>query len=480
MAGAQAVLIFILAFAQLCASGNPGVKVRLTKTGIEFANKMAYGEIIHQIQTLSIPDQSGSEGPISYTLSNIKITKVAPPTSSISLVPTKNGVSWALKNLGISIHADWKVKYKNGIIPISTSGSVDVTVSGMDLVETASFSTDKSGRPSIASSGCSDSIGGVSMEFHGGIAFIINLFRPTIEHKIKDILQPKVCEEVVGVVNNNAEKALASIAVTIEVAKVFLVDYRLVGSPNITEEYVEVYDKGEVFWKANATEAPLSPKPLPAWKNNSRHVYIWGTEYTPQTFLYQAHTHGYLKYNVTEKDLPHDYESYLNTTCKLKCIGSIVPPIGIKYPNSTVQLGLQTSAVPTVTMSNNTLTVDVSALVTMWARTPNNALPFLATLAVNASFTVQPNVTNERLSGKITGHAFKLSVVKSAVGYLHPALYNTVIDGILDIVVIPKLNDVAAKGAQLPIVDGVHFNNTILLVQEGSLMIGTDLAYKPK
>ncbi|KAK3743634.1 hypothetical protein RRG08_030757 [Elysia crispata] len=476
----QVALLFILVAVGQCTSVNPGVKVRVTKSGIEYANKVAYAEIIHQIKTLSIPDQSGQDGHISYTLTNIKVTGVSPPTSSISLVPKKDGVSWALTKLGISIHADWRVKYKEGIVHISTSGSVDASVSGMNLVETASFSIDKSGRPSIASRGCSDSIGSVSVSFHGGTAFIINLFRHTIEGKVKEILQPKVCDEVVEVVNKNAERALASIAVTIEVAKQFLVDYRLVAPPNITDEYFELFDKGEVFWKANLTEAPFSPMPIQAWTNNSRHVYIWGTEYTPNTFLYQAHTHGYLKYNVTKKDLPASDASYLNTTCKLKCIGSIIPPIGKKYPNSTVELGLQTTAVPKAIVTNKTLTVELRTLVTMWARTPNNTLTFLASLAVNLSLTLQPSIKNEKLIGVITDHSFKLTVVKSSVGELYPSLYNAVIDGILTIVVIPKLNDIAAKGAQLPLIDGVQFNNTILLLQQGNLLIGTDLIYKAK
>ena len=51
---------------------------------------------------------------------------------------------------------------------------------------------DKNGHPSIASSGCSDSIGDVHVDFHGGIAFILNLFRGTVERDLKGMLQPKV------------------------------------------------------------------------------------------------------------------------------------------------------------------------------------------------------------------------------------------------------------------------------------------------
>ncbi|GFR90355.1 bactericidal permeability increasing protein [Elysia marginata] len=472
------ILVLLLISVELCISTNPGVKVRLTKNGLEYANRIAHAEIVKQLQSLSIPDQSGEDGDIKYTLSNIRVKGVTPPGSSISLVPGKSGVSWALSNFGISISADWRVKYEKGIIHISTSGSVDASVSGINVVETASFGIDKTGHPSIASSGCSDNIGNVDVDFHGGISFIINLFRSTVEGKIKDLLQPKICDEVVQLINNDAEKSLATMELAVEVAKRFLLDYRLVAPPAITADYMEIWDKGEIFWEAAVKEAPFSPQPLPSWTDNSRMVYIWVTNYSPNTFLYQAHTNGYLKYNVTKKDLPDDSADYLNTTCKFKCIGTIIPQIGTKYPNSSVELHLHSTAVPSAVMTNKTLTVELDASVGMWARTPNKTAAYLATLDVNVSLTLQPSIKNEKLNGVITDHSFKLSVVKSAVGELHPTVLNLVIDGILTIAVIPELNEIAAKGVQLPIVGGVQFNNTFLLLQEGYLLIGTDLQYK--
>lgn len=474
-----ALLVFLLsAVTQPCFSSLPGVKVRLTKPGIDYANKVVYAELVKELKSLSIPDQSGHDGILSYTLTSIHVTAISPPTSSVSVAAKKNGVTWELDKLSISIHANWKAELKEGIIKISTSGSVDATASGMNLMETASFGIDHTGRPSITSSGCSSSVGGVSVTFHGGISKVVNLFRHTVEDKVKDILPSKVCGAVVDLVNKNAEKALASLPVTIEVVDRFLIDYRLTSSPNITDDYIELYDKGEVFWKADVKEAPFVPGLFPVWTNNSRHLYVWVSEYAPNTFLYEAHTHDYLRYNVTKKDLPKNYNSYLNTTCQLKCVGTIIPSVGRKYPNSTVELGFQTLEAPTAIITNKTLTVNVKTLVTMWAQTPSNVTAYLATLTVNASLTAQPSVNNERLKGVITDHTFKLSVVKSAIGHLFPAVYNTVIEGILTIVVIPRLNSLAAKGVQLPIVDGVQLNNTAILLQEKYLLVATDVMYK--
>ncbi|KAK3757658.1 hypothetical protein RRG08_000170 [Elysia crispata] len=474
----RVAVIILLVSLELAIATNPGVKIRVTKSGIEYANRIAHAEIVKQLKSLNIPNQGGQDGRLSYDIHNIQLTDLAPPGSAISLVPGTNGISWALSNFGITVHAEWRVKYKKGVVKISTSGSFDVSVTGMSVAETAGFGIDGTGRPSIASKGCSCSIGSVKVSFHGGTAFILNLFRHTIEKKMRELLPPKVCDAVVKVINNDAERSLASMVVTVDLAKRFLVDYRLVAPPTISADYIEILDKGEVFWEADVKEAPFSPEPIPAWTDNSRMVYIWVTDYTPNTFFYQAHTNGYLKYNVTKKDLPADRESYLNTTCTLKCIGTIIPQIGWKYPNSVVEFGLRTTAVPKAALSADTLTAELSTLVDMLVRTPKNELVFLATLIVNASLTLQPNVKDQNLNAVITDYSFKLALEKSAIGPLFPSVLNTVINGVLNFIVIPKLNVIAAKGVQLPMVGDVQFSNTKLLLQEGNLLIGTDLQYK--
>ena len=52
------------------------------------------------------------------------------------------------------------------------------------------------------------------------------------------------------------------------------------------------------------------------------------------------------------------------------------------YPNSTVELHLQSTAIPKAVMTNKTLTVELDTSVNMWAKTPNNTMAYLATLDV--------------------------------------------------------------------------------------------------
>ncbi|RUS85338.1 hypothetical protein EGW08_006881 [Elysia chlorotica] len=222
----QVALLFILALVELCASGNPrtkhGYTYKATKNVVQFASETISGQVNQKLQALGLPNQSGREGDVIYNLTNIKIKKVSPPRSSISLVPEEKGIYFGLKDFDMSVDADWQGKYKKGWLQISSKGKVNASLSGISLVETASLDVDESGKPQAYSGGCSFSIGKVDLDFQGNNSIVTNLFRGPIEEKVREIMQRRICEEVVDVVNKNTERTLAGIALISGAASVFL------------------------------------------------------------------------------------------------------------------------------------------------------------------------------------------------------------------------------------------------------------------
>jgi hypothetical protein len=67
---------------------------------------------------------------------------------------------------------------------------------------------DAAGRPSISAGGCSCSVGLVSISIHGSLKFVLDLFKSTIEHKIRDAIPGKLCSGVTNAINTGAEKSL--------------------------------------------------------------------------------------------------------------------------------------------------------------------------------------------------------------------------------------------------------------------------------
>lgn len=381
---------------------NSGVKMRLTSKGITYASSIAEAAIKAELQSLHIPDQSGQDGHLSWSLTNIQTQSVNSPSSQITLDPQQEGLTWVLSNFGISLKADWHAKYKKAWIKVSDHGSVSVGLHDVSLTLTAGFGQ-KDERPSIYSKSCSASIGDVSIDFHGGTAVIWNLFKGILERKFRDLLQTRICEIVVKLVNEDANQALSKMKVYIQIDNCFLLDYGLVAAPVITSTYLEVLNKGEFYWAADKQECPFSPDAIPPWSEDDSMLYVWLTEYAAKTFAYVAHNHGYLRYNLTNKNLPGDQAGYLNTTCSKMCIGKVIPQIAKEYPDSWVELQIKSTAVPTIQITTENITSSAWADIDLVAHTPDGSTHYLLTLNVSLSLTVQASIADEKLVVVIVG-----------------------------------------------------------------------------
>ncbi|KAK3792191.1 hypothetical protein RRG08_061805 [Elysia crispata] len=189
-----------------------------------------------------------------------------------------------------------------------------------------------------------------------------------------------------------------------DVAKYFYVDYRLLASPVVNSDYIEVWNKGTVYSKSHKSEPPFSPQSIPA-SGSTRMVYFWVNQYSFNTLLYQAHKSGLLKCQVTKSELPEQLRSYLNTTCDDDCIETAIPEVGI-----------ESGSMLYVALTTDQLTVNVSARVELSARSKINGLTNLASLNVefdiavqfltiekNLSLTFVPSIRSDILGGKING-----------------------------------------------------------------------------
>ncbi|KAK3777256.1 hypothetical protein RRG08_061717, partial [Elysia crispata] len=130
--------VVLLLCVGLCASTNPGMKIRVTRNGINYMNRVAQGMLRERFQAVRFPDMSSSSGKTSFSATNIRVLSVSNPSSSISLRPDRNGLTWTLSNVGISLHANYRA-VKRGWIRLSSSGSVSAFVSGASMSMTTGF-----------------------------------------------------------------------------------------------------------------------------------------------------------------------------------------------------------------------------------------------------------------------------------------------------------------------------------------------------
>ncbi|KAH9507641.1 hypothetical protein Btru_053315 [Bulinus truncatus] len=155
-------------------------------------------------------------------------------------------------------------------------------------------------------------------------------------------------------------------------ADVFVIDYVHTSPIVFADNYMEGDHLGEVYWKAGRKPSPLTPSPLPEFQvDNTRMVYILLSDYPAETLAYVAHSEGYLQYTLTaDKNLPpvgvqhfngHQQltlADFLRTTCSDgRCVGSIIPELGTKYPQSYVKVDLKSNQTPSVEVTSDVISV---------------------------------------------------------------------------------------------------------------------------
>nr|ARV86003.1 bactericidal/permeability-increasing protein 2 [Sinohyriopsis cumingii] len=455
----------------------PGFKSRVTLKGLIYVDQIAMDLLSNAIKTATVPDQHGGTGVVKYDLTGFRVTGFSPPQSSINLIPG-SGITWAGNGAKVSMYGNFHYKLA-WIIPIEDSGSFDISINGLSFSINAAFGVDSGGRPSVAASGCNCDISSVDITFHGGMAWLYNLFTSLIEPSVRDSLKGTVCSSVTSLINDNGEKELASLSVTIEIANMFLLDYRLIQTPTFTTTYLETYHKGEIFWLNNITEAPFQPAVMADTAGDDKMMYFWLSDYIFNTMGLVAQQHNVLNYNLTAQDLPPDQRGILNTTCtSAECLGILVPQVGKLYPNSSIELHMFSCISPKMTITPNDISVSCSGKIVFYARQKNNSLPSLFTLMADMQAFLNVSVAMEKIYGKVNDIKLAINVTDSAVGDISSVVLQIIIDQVLKSYLIPTLNDIGQKGFPLPVFDGVSFVNSNLILMQDVILVGTDIQYQ--
>ncbi|KAJ8304488.1 hypothetical protein KUTeg_018071 [Tegillarca granosa] len=384
---------------------NPGIKARVTTGAVNQVNQIALNLLVSKIQGSRVDDQKGKAHHVHYELSNLMVTRFVKPQASVTFAPSKGKV-------------------------ISDHGHFDVKVLRISFSLTIGIGADANGKPTITTSGCSTGIGSVHLNIHGGKSKYLNLFKSTVESNIKHSLQKKLCDTINGEVNTNAKAILSKLSVSYDFLGNFTFDYRLLSKPAIQKNYVEFYNKGEVFWKQDKSEAPFQAPVMPSLNATNKMVYVVMTDYSFKTFAYQAQKHGYFTYNVSAQNVPVEDRSYFNTTCKGgKCIGTLIPQIAKRYPNQQVSLQLSMSSIPNISI-NGQLQVSCQGQVSMYVQNSVHLLTLNSTITLAGNFSI----SKQKIFATVEKTTVKSKVSNSSIGTINALtllLIDTTVNGLM-------------------------------------------------
>uniref|UniRef100_A0AAT9K465 Bactericidal permeability-increasing protein n=1 Tax=Amphiprion clarkii TaxID=80970 RepID=A0AAT9K465_AMPCL len=466
-------LALLVALIPAALSTNPGVKVKLTEKGIEYGKLLGMAALQTRLKSIKVPDISGSQsvspiGKVQYSLTNMQITNIGLPKSEVDLVPG-SAVKLSIGDAYISLNGHWRVKYLRFI---KDSGSFDLNVNGLAITTGIAIKSDETGRPAVSSVNCAATVGSAKIKFHGGASWLYNLFEKFVDKALRNALQKQICPLVADAVSD-LNPHLKTLNVLAKVDQYAEIEYSMVSSPIISNSSIDLSLKGEFYNIGRHQEPPFSPKDfsLPPQINNM--LYIGMSVFTANSAAFVYNNAGALSLYITDDMIPKGSPFRLNT----RTFGVFIPQIAQKFPGLMMKLLVKTVKNPIITFEPNNVTIQATATVTAYAIQPNSTLSPLFVLNLETSVSANVFVSGMRLAGSVTLNNMNLTLGTSYVGQFQVSSLDNMLQMLLKVVVIPKLNAQLGKGYPLPTIGKMKLVNAQLQVLKDYMLIGTDVQF---
>lgn len=456
----------------------PGFKTRITKKGLNYANTVAIESLAEKLVGASIQDIEGESGHVKYEITSLNINEFVKPNSSITFDPS-GVIIWKANGANISGNGRWHYKVRHRLLKLSDKGKFDIGIRNICFNVQIEIGTDESGKPTISSKACSCDIDKVDIKFHGGAAKFYNLFKGNMGHRLKHLFMDKMCDVIKNLVDKDGKESMEKLPVTIEIDKTYLLDYRLLGNPNFTDNYIETHHKGEVFWKSDLSEAPFEVQQYLDPEDEDKMAYFWTSSYLFNTYLYQAHRNEKMKYVITSKSLPEKNKDALKTTSMEGLfIGLLIPQIASKYPDSELEIHVRSKEAPWLKFHNGYVDIECNGEIELHVSRPSmKSSAYLLSMDGAMNISANFSVEDKKIVGRVGNLNIKTKVTDSNIGTVSDEAVQFLIDYALRVYAEPMLNKKMQKGFPLPVSQNVTFENHELRISEGVMILGTDIVY---
>nr|XP_055071344.1 bactericidal permeability-increasing protein-like [Misgurnus anguillicaudatus] len=466
------LFVFLLILTQT-RGDYPALKIQLLQKSLTEGSQMMSVWIQQKLKSTEIPDVHGNVdigiGTIDFTLSNIWIRQSSMSDLVMEFVEG-TGVSVMVSQLSLAVTGNWATHF--GLI--DDGGSFDLAVYNININLLLLFSDDESGRPLISTGSCTDAVGGVDVEFHGGASILFQPFVSFFRGQIADMIHEQICPAITQVIDD-VEMHLQEIPVNLVVNQYIYLRIPLTSSPSVTNDNVQLDMKGEFYSRNSPSEPPFSAQDFDLQYTDDYMISLGVSEFFINSAAYSYFSSGLLQINIKDDMIPESSPIHLNTSQ----FSIFIPQLATLYPDTEMQVLLYASETPLFSFSPEELGVHVPASAKFSAVKQDGSLVPLFRLDVDSFFSGNAQIENEHLTGAFKMSNLTLNLGSSEIGDFKTAPLEQAIKIAMNMFVLPKLNEKLKVGFALPVLKDFSLINTNMLIKNGFVIILTDVEATP-
>uniref|UniRef100_A0A2I2Y1T7 Phospholipid transfer protein n=1 Tax=Gorilla gorilla gorilla TaxID=9595 RepID=A0A2I2Y1T7_GORGO len=393
----------------------PGCKIRVTSKALELVKQEGLRFLEQELETITIPDLRGKEGHFYYNISEVKVTELQLTSSELDFQPQQE-LMLQITNASLGLRFRRQLLY--WFLKVYDFLSTFIT---------------------------------------SGMRFLLNQqICPVLYHA--------------GTVLLNS--LLDTVPVRSSVDELVGIDYSLMKDPVASTSNLDMDFRGAFFPLTERNWSLPNRAVEPQLQEEERMVYVAFSEFFFDSAMESYFRAGALQLSLVGDKVPHDLDMLLRATY----FGSIVllSPAVIDSP---LKLELRVLAPPRCTIKPSGTTISVTASVTIALVPPDQPEVQLSSMTMDARLSAKMALRGKALRTQLDLRRFRIYSNHSALESLALIPLQAPLKTMLQIGVMPMLNERTWRGVQIPLPEGIDFVREVVMNHAGFLTIGADLHF---
>ncbi|XP_035858299.1 phospholipid transfer protein [Sander lucioperca] len=460
--------LLLLSVLYIMAAAQPaGCKIRITDKGLDMLKFETQRFVEEELGNISMPEMIGKEGRFQYTITDVKITELNLTHADLKFVP-EVGLLFDVQNSSISLSFHRRILYWF----FYDTGNINASAEGVNINTVLSLIRDDEGRLKINNVTCDAKIDKMRAKFSGTLGKVYDFLSKFLTSGMRFLLNQQICPALNHSALVHVNSMLDTIPVRTEVDQFIGIDYSLIDDPVVTSRSLDMHFRGMFFDLSDPNDTLANYAVNPVIREYDRMVYLALSEFFFDSGMYAYYRAGIFQMDIINEKMPKDMEMLLRTTY----FGTLM----MLYPalvDAPLSLHLAVTSPPKTTIKTSGATVGMTASVKVMVLPPGQPPIQLSSMTMESKFNAKVSMKGKRLAVHADLRRFKIFSNQSALESLALIPLQAPLKAMLQMSVVPLINNWTKKGVRIPLADGMDFIEEVVEYHNGFIVIGANLHF---
>lgn len=451
----------------MAATQPAGCKIRITDRGLEMLKFETQKFVEEELSNISMPEMMGKEGRFQYTITNVKITDLNLTHVDLQFIP-EVGLLFDVQNSSISLSFHRRILYWF----FYDTGNINASAEGVNINTVLNLIRDDEGRLKINNITCDAKISKMRAQFSGTLGRVYDFLASFLTTGMRFLLNQQICPALNHAALVHVNSMLETIPVRTEVDQFIGIDYSLVDDPVVTSRSLDMHFRGMFFDLSDQNDTLANYAVDPVIREYDRMVYLALSEFFFDSGMFSYYKAGIFQMHIVNEKMPKDLEMLLRTTY----FGAIMM-LNPALVDAPLSLQLAVNSPPKTSIKTSGATVVMTAIVKVMVLPPGQPPVQLSSMTMESKFNAKVSMKGKRLAVHADLRRFKIFSNQSALESLALIPLQAPLKTMLQMSVVPLINNWTKRGVRIPLADGMDFIEEVVEYHNGFIVIGANLHF---